>query len=76
MRAIFILMALIAAGSAAWWGLAGLTPEEQLEYLKVTMQSESAENTANSATKLGKVLKSNFDNAQDVYQNGAEAKYE
>ncbi len=76
MKAIVILIALVAAGSAAWWGFAGVTPEEQLEYLKVTLHSESAENTADSAAKLGKVLKSNFDDAQDVYENGAEAKYE
>ena len=76
MKAIVILIALLAAGSAAWWAVAGLTPEEQLDYLKVTLQSESANNTADSAAKLGKVLKSNFDDAQDVYQNGAEAKYE
>lgn len=76
MRAIVILIALLAVGSAAWWAVAGVTPEDQLEYLKVTLQSESAENTADSAAKLGKVLKSNFEDAQDIYQNGAEAKYE
>lgn len=76
MKAIVILIALLAAGSAVWWAVAGVTPEEQLKYLKVTLQSESAENTANSASKLGKVLKSNFEDAQDVYEHGAEAKYE
>lgn len=76
MRAIIILIALLAAGSAGWWVVAGVTPEEQLDYLKLSLQSETAGNTADSAAKLGKVLKSNFDDAQDVYQNGAEAKYE
>lgn len=76
MRAIIILVALLAAASAGWWAVAGVTPEEQLDYLKFSLQSESAGNTADSAVKLGKVLKSNFDDAQDVYQNGAEAKYE
>lgn len=76
MKAVIILVVLLAAVSAGWWAVAGVTPEEQLEYLKVSLQSEKAENTANSAAKLGKVLKSNFDDAQDVYQNGAEATYE
>ncbi len=76
MKALIILVILLGVGSAAWWATAGLTPQEQLEYLQVTFHSESAENTANSAEKLGKVLKKNFDEAQDVYQNGAEAKYE
>lgn len=76
MKAIIILFALLATGSAAWWGVTGLTLREQLEYLRMTIYSESASNTVVSASKLGKVLKSNFDDAQDVYQNGAEAKYE
>lgn len=76
MKALVILVVLLGIGSATWWATQGLTLQEQLEYLKVTFHSESAENTANSAAKLGKVLKSNFDEAQDVYEHGAEAKYE
>lgn len=76
MKAIVVLVILLAVGSAAWWVTLGLTPAEQLEYLKVTLQSESASNTVDSASKLGKVLKSNFNEAQDVYEHGAEAKYE
>lgn len=76
MKALVILVVLLGVGSAAWWATQGLTPQEQFEYLKTTFHSESAENTANSAAKLGKVLKSNFDDAQDVYEHGAEAKYE
>lgn len=76
MKAIIVLVVLLAAGSLAWWVTLGLTPVEQLEYLKVTFQSESASNTADSASKLGKVLKSNFEDAQNVYEHGAEAKYE
>ncbi len=75
MKTLIILIALVAGGSAAWWAVSGLTPEEQINYLKYSLKSESASNTADSAAKLGKVLKSNFDDAQDVYQNGAEAKY-
>ena len=54
--------------------------EEQLEYLKVTfsesVEGSAASNTAESASRLGKVLKDNFDEAQQVYEHGAEAKYE
>ena len=49
-------------------------------YLKVTfsesVEGSAASNTAESASRLGKVLKDNFDEAQQVYEHGAEAKYE
>ena len=74
----FIIAVIVLAGfgSAFWW----LAPEEQLEYLKVTfsesVEGSAASNTAESASRLGKVLKDNFDEAQQVYEHGAEAKYE
>lgn len=76
MRALITLIVFLGIGSAAWWAIQGITPQEQLEYLKATFHSESVGNTADSAAKLGKVLKSNFDDAQEVYEHGAEAKYE
>lgn len=78
----FIAAIAVLAGfvSAFWWLADGSTPEEQLEYLKTTfsesMDDSIASNTAETASKLGKVLKGSFDEAQDVYENGAEAKYE
>lgn len=75
-KVIIILFVVLAAGSALWWGMTGLTPQEQLDYIEAKFHSESVSNTADSASKLGKVLKHSFDEAQDVYENGAEAKYE
>ena len=78
----FIIAVIVLAGfgSAFWWLADGSTPEEQLEYLKVTfsesVEGSAASNTAESASRLGKVLKDNFDEAQQVYEHGAEAKYE
>ncbi len=66
--------------SAFWWLQTGETIEEQIEYVKETLsdgvEDTSVSNVADSASKLGKVLKNNFDDAQNVYQNGIEAKYE
>ncbi len=75
-----VIMAIIAGiGSGFWWLADGSTPQEQLEYLKVTfhesMEDSAAANTAETASKLGNVLKNNFDEAQEVYEHGAEAKY-
>lgn len=78
----FIIAVIVLAGfgSAFWWLADGSTPEEQLEYLKVTfsesVEGSAASNTAESASRLGKVLQDNFDEAQQVYEHGAEAKYE
>lgn len=80
MRAIIIFIVLVAICSGVWWFVEGITPMEQIRYLQTSFnnsrESEMAGNTAKSASKLGKVLKNSFDDAQDVYQNGAEAKYE
>lgn len=79
---IISLAVITAIASGVWYFVDGTTPQEQLDYLKATVSqgagtgSEKASNTAESASKLGKVLKANFDEAQDVYQNGAEAKYD
>ena len=66
--------------SAFWWLQTGETIEEQIDYVKETLsdgvEDTSVSNVADSASKLGKVLKNNFDDAQNVYQNGIEAKYE
>ncbi len=78
----FILTLVVIAGiiSGIWWLIDGSTPQEQLEYLKVTfnetVEGSAASNTAESASKLGRVLKDNFEDAQQVYEHGAEAKYE
>ncbi len=78
----FILAVLVLAGigSGIWWMTGGPEPVAQIEYLKAifaeTTGGTAAANTAESASKLGKVLRDNFEEAQDVYQNGAEAKYE
>ncbi len=66
--------------SSYFWGVKDIPFDEQIEYIqsKIYSSAEStvAADTAKSATKLGKVLKNSFDEAQDVYENGAEAKYE
>ncbi len=78
----FILTLVVIAGivSGFWWLIDGSTPQEQLEYLRVTfsetVEGSAASNTAESASKLGRVLKDNFEDAQQVYEHGAEAKYE
>lgn len=77
---IITLVVIAGIGSAFWWLIDGSTPQEQLEYLKVTfseaVDGSAASNTAESASKLGRVLKDNFEDAQQVYEHGAEAKYE
>ena len=76
-----LFLAVIACGVSAYlYKVKNLSVEEQIEYIKTMFDDSTsgqvALNTANSASKLGRVLKKNFDDAQDVYQNGAEAKYE
>ena len=76
-----LFLAVIAGGvSAYWYKMKDMSFDEQVQYVKTMFTSstggQAASNTANSASKLGRVLKKNFDDAQDVYQNGAEAKYE
>lgn len=76
-----LFLAVIAGGVSAYWYKAkGMSIDEQIVYVKSMISNskggEAASNTKDSASKLGRVLKKNFDDAQDVYQNGAEAKYE
>lgn len=80
MKGLFYLIIFIALGSAIWWYLDGSTPLQQVEYIKSSMSDsfagEKTSNATESASKLGKVLKDNFNEAQQVYEHGAEAKYE
>lgn len=74
---LLFLVFVVGCYSAYLWGMKDMTAEEQIEYVKARyIDKTPVANTADSASKLGRVLKSNFEDAQDVYQNGAEAKYE
>lgn len=77
---IIAIAVLVGIGSGIWWMSGGPEPMGQLEYVKAMLSQssggEAASNTADSASKLGKVLRDNFEDAQEVYQHGAEAKYE
>lgn len=77
---IFIISVIAGIGSVVWWKVYNVTPQEQLEYIRYTFNNstggEATSNTVDSASKLGKVLKDRFNEAQNVYENGAEAKYE
>lgn len=80
MKVLLYFILLLAVGSIVWWQVYGVTPQEQLEYIKVSISNskggEALSNTSESTSKLGKVLKGSLEEAQDVYYNGAEAKYE
>ena len=80
MKVLLYFILLLVVGSIVWWQVYGVTPQEQLEYIKVSISNskggEALSNTSESASKLGKVLKGSLEEAQDVYYNGAEAKYE
>ena len=80
MKVLLYFILLLAVGSIVWWQVYGVTPQEQLEYIKVSISNskggEALSNTSESASKLGKVLKGSLEEAQYVYYNGAEAKYE
>ena len=71
---------LLSICSIIWSAVSDITFEEQVEFIKYKFEemlpTETASNTVDSASKLGNVLKERFNEAQDVYQNGAEAKYE
>lgn len=72
----FIVLAAILFAISVFWTLTtDITLDEQIQYVKGvfsgSMEDTSASNISESASKLGKVLKNNFDEAQDVYQNGA-----
>lgn len=66
---------IIGSVSAFWWLARDVTIEEQIDYVKSlvndSVEGTAVSNTTESATKLGKVLKNNFDEAQGVYENGA-----
>lgn len=78
----FILaVAFIFGGfSAFWWMSEDMPLDEQIDYVKAylsdSVEGNAASNTAESASKLGKVLKGKFDEAQDVYEESIGATYE
>lgn len=78
----FILaVAFIIGGfSAFWWMSEDMSLDEQVDYVKAylgdSVEGNAASNTAESASKLGKVLKGKFDEAQDVYEESIGATYE
>lgn len=61
--------------SVFWNVTTDATLDEQIQYIKSmfsdSLEDSAASNVSESASKLGKVLKNNFDEAQDVYENGA-----
>ena len=76
---IFTIACVLGVISGIWYLQTGATLEDQIEYIQANFLDgvgESASNTAESASKLGKMLKSNFDDAKEVYEHGGEAKYE
>ncbi|MBR5154816.1 MAG: hypothetical protein IKW58_03735 [Alphaproteobacteria bacterium] len=76
---VFIIACILSVVSGIWYWQSGATVLEQVEYVKVNfldVLGEKVSNTSSSASKLGNVLKGQLEEAQDVYHNGAEAKYE
>ena len=76
---VFIIACILSVVSGIWYWQSGATVLEQVEYVKVNfldVLGEKVGNTSSSASKLGNVLKGQLEEAQDVYHNGAEAKYE
>ena len=77
---IIFTAGLLVLISIIWSAVSDVTFEEQVDFIKYKfgemLPMESVSNTTDSASKLGNVLKERFNEAQDVYQNGAEAKYE
>lgn len=76
---LYLVLALvvIAGAISAFWWVAYDTPiDEQIEVIKASVgesvEDSAASNVSESASKLGKVLKGSFEEAQDVYQNGAD----
>lgn len=72
---VLVVCFLLGAASAFCWLVKEMPLDEQIEYVQSligeSVEDTAVSNTTESATKLGKVLKTNFDEAQDVYQNGA-----
>ena len=78
MKAIVYILISLALVSGGVYFVTNMTPQEQFDYVKVKIFNKveaGASNTAKSASKLGKTLKGQLEEAQDVYHNGAEAKY-
>lgn len=78
MKAIVYILISLALVSGGVYFVTNMTPQEQFDYVKVKIFKKveaGASNTAKSASKLGKTLKGQLEEAQDVYHNGAEAKY-
>lgn len=84
MKALMYFLLIIFAGcvvvASYFWGVKDIPFDEQIEYVQSKfyegVEDSPVTNTTESATKLGKVLKNSFEEAQDVYENGAEARYE
>ena len=80
MKFLLYFVILVSIVSLVWWQVYGVAPKEQMEYIKLSISDsiggKALYNTSESASKLGKVLKGSLEEAQDVYHNGAEAKYE
>jgi len=69
-------LAVIAGCVSAFFATIGDVPfDEQMQYVQSwfgdSYEDTAASNVSESASKLGKVLKNNFEEAQDVYENGA-----
>jgi hypothetical protein len=74
---ILFLAVVVGCYSAYLWGMKDMPIEEQITYVREKyIDKTPISHTADSASKLGKVLKGNFEEAEDVYKNGPEAKYE
>lgn len=72
---VLIVCFILGSASAFCWLVKEMPLDEQIEYVQsligTSVENTAISNTTESATKLGKVLKSNFDEAEDVYKNGA-----
>lgn len=71
-----VILAVAVVCISAFWSLAGdVTVDEQIQIVQSwfgeSVEDTAASNVSESASKLGKVLKNNFEEAQDVYQSGA-----
>ena len=78
MKAIlYIIISLVLISGGVYFAT-GMTPQEQFNSIRYNFFKKvevGASNTAKSASKLGSALKGQLKEAQDVYHNGAEAKY-
>jgi hypothetical protein len=85
MKSFFLFLLVLAIGFGGyiafkWVSEDDTTIGEQVEIVKDRVsegyEDTAVSNTAESASKLGKVLKGSLDEAQGVFEHGAEAKYE